>query len=415
MADKQAKFYEDFAVRVILPEHICEESFDAVVLAVKAPETRKYFQSVLQEQGVPKEKIIDYQEHDVSLHRAPNSDKMAKNLLIYDEGGMGDRIIHKKVVETMIAMDPDIRIDIYENHADGFLRFLYQDTPQVQEIQYLPKGIYEVRRDSYQAALDFCATTWTRVDALKQPSLLSHELFSNLERMKKQAEQEGYAEGIPASVFYQRCGFRGIDCYRHAGADILPMKDIHVRIPSTTEGKKTFEQMGLGKYITLNCGNGDTDNLKQVAKSWPTERFETLIALLHDAYPDVEILELGAKDAYPLAGANRSVFGASYGLVREILAHSLLHIDIEGGLVHMATQLGTKCIVLFGPTQVYFFGYSQNINLKRGQCHGCCHLYSGDWNRCARGLSEPECMYSITPEMVMDHAAEYLEKCAFCR
>ena len=43
-----------------------------------------------------------------------------------------------------------------------------------------------------------------------------------------------------------------------------------------------------------------------------------------------------------------------------------------------------------------------------GTCHGCYGLYE-DVNRCARDLDEPECMYSITPEMVMDAAREYLD------
>jgi ADP-heptose:LPS heptosyltransferase len=48
-----------------------------------------------------------------------------------------------------------------------------------------------------------------------------------------------------------------------------------------------------------------------------------------------------------------------------------MHIDDEGGLVHMATALGTKCAVLFGPTPVGIFGYEQNINICADTCKEC--------------------------------------------
>ena len=48
-----------------------------------------------------------------------------------------------------------------------------------------------------------------------------------------------------------------------------------------------------------------------------------------------------------------------------------------------------------------------HINIKVGNCHDCCGVYM-DSNRCARGLEKPECMYSITPEIVMGNIEKYL-------
>ncbi|MBR5162824.1 MAG: hypothetical protein IKW79_02235, partial [Schwartzia sp.] len=94
-------------------------------------------------------------------------------------------------------------------------------------------------------------------------------------------------------------------------------------------------------------------------------------------------------------------------LVKYVLRNAVLHVDIEGGLVHLATQLGTKCAVLFGPTPVTFFGYPQNINIVSPRCAGCHGLYE-DLNHCAKEQAEPECMRSITPEMVMEAIAKYM-------
>ena len=99
--------------------------------------------------------------------------------------------------------------------------------------------------------------------------------------------------------------------------------------------------------------------------------------------------------------------GSDFRLAFYLLKNSIVHIDIEGGLVHIATQLGTKCVVLFGPTIKEYYGYEQNINIQAGGCHNCWGLYS-DVNRCARSMEEPECMYSITPELVMGYVDEYM-------
>ncbi len=407
MADRHADVYEDLAVPVITPDRIHEKAFDRVVLAVKSAETRKVFRSILVAQGVPEEKIVEWEEPNVSIHRPLSVERMRKNILIYDSGGMGDRIIHKKIVELMMAMDSSIEIDIYGEFMADFLEYLYHDTPKVRVLART-FGDFEARKTMYQAAVFFVATTMTRVEELKRPSLLSPRLFSALERMQEQITKGDYGEEYPAFTFYQRCRFRGLNCYEHAGADVLSIDDKPVSIPVDAAGRMAFEKTHLRLYVTLNCGTGDMTGIRHVAKSWPKERFEALIVLLKEAYPSIEIVQLGAEETKPLVGVDRCILGEPYGLVREILAHSLLHIDVEGGLVHFATQLGTKCIVLFGPTEVEFFGYPQNINVRAGNCHGCCHLYPQAYNCCARGMEEPECMYSITPEMVMEHVKAYI-------
>ncbi|MDR0485594.1 MAG: hypothetical protein LBH29_02575 [Elusimicrobiota bacterium] len=84
-----------------------------------------------------------------------------------------------------------------------------------------------------------------------------------------------------------------------------------------------------------------------------------------------------------------------------ILKRSLLHIDIEGGCVHIAKSLGTKSLVLFGITAPELVGYEENINIMSSLCNGCvryeCPLYE-----------EPVCVNAITPDFVAQKAADYL-------
>ena len=78
--------------------------------------------------------------------------------------------------------------------------------------------------------------------------------------------------------------------------------------------------------------------------------------------------------------------------------------------MHLATQFGTKCAVIFGPTPMHFYGYPQNINIVY---EGCCNCMGShpDWAfECFRGLAEPECMYKVTPEIVMGRVRGYIEE-----
>jgi len=94
--------------------------------------------------------------------------------------------------------------------------------------------------------------------------------------------------------------------------------------------------------------------------------------------------------------------------LKSVLKHSRAHVTYEGGTTHIATQLGTKCVVTFGPTLAQFSGYPSNVNISSTTCSGC--FESGmNWNsRCARGLDEPACMESITGMMVYEGVCEIL-------
>ena len=98
--------------------------------------------------------------------------------------------------------------------------------------------------------------------------------------------------------------------------------------------------------------------------------------------------------------------------VKVILKNSCLHIDNEGGYTHIRHAIsGGKTAVLFGPTSVDFFGYSDNINIKGEGCETFCEWCTANWQEvCVRGFTYPPCMYSITPEAVFRRISSYLKE-----
>ena len=105
--------------------------------------------------------------------------------------------------------------------------------------------------------------------------------------------------------------------------------------------------------------------------------------------------------------ADRYLLGESLELMKYVFKNSLLHVDCEGGPVHLASQLGTKCVVLFGVTDVNYFGYKQNINIVSEICSPCYWVWESN-KECLLKSKEPLCMLSITPQKVFDVSYRYL-------
>lgn len=111
------------------------------------------------------------------------------------------------------------------------------------------------------------------------------------------------------------------------------------------------------KYITINFG-ADVMRIGQTQlKLWPKENLEKFVNIFKNAYPDYQVVQLGSADATRIKNVDIYVLGKSIELTKWILKKSSCHVDCEGGLVHLATQFGTKCIVIFGPTPVHMYGY----------------------------------------------------------
>lgn len=181
------------------------------------------------------------------------------------------------------------------------------------------------------------------------------------------------------------------------------------RISLNGNFKAEFDSLGLGNYITVNCSSGNQKVLsgEKQTKVWSKEKFEDFCQKFKKAFPGISVIQIGDRDTERIETSDRLIAGSDLELVKYILGNALLHIDGEGGMVHLATQLGTKCIVLFGPTPMEYYGYPQNINLCAGDCHGCMGLVADWYTKCPL-YGEAKCMNAITSEMVANAARDFL-------
>ncbi len=163
------------------------------------------------------------------------------------------------------------------------------------------------------------------------------------------------------------------------------------------------------KIITVNRSVGSAYG--KSTKLWPLTNYNKLISLLKKEYPDYTIIQIGfePKKIKPLIGCDINLANKTNFLeICALLKLSQLHIDCEGGLVHLRRVInGGTSIVLFGPTSPDVFGYDKNINIKGEGCHISCEWILRNWTTCCLKNTYPTpCMASITPELVFNKIKE---------
>jgi len=187
-------------------------------------------------------------------------------------------------------------------------------------------------------------------------------------------------------------------------------------IPVMEDEYVFLDDLGLKRhcFITINRGV-DTNYTKNSVKMWPQFYYNTLVKLLKKKYPDILLVQLGPsyERCQSFEGIDLDLIGkTNLEQVKVLLKHSLVHIDGEGGMVHLRHALkGGTSVVLFGPTSSEFFGYSENENIVGNGCGAWCEWTVNNWQeKCLRGYKNAPCMMSIIPEKVMESVEKIISE-----
>jgi ADP-heptose:LPS heptosyltransferase len=162
-------------------------------------------------------------------------------------------------------------------------------------------------------------------------------------------------------------------------------------------------RLGLarGTYVTVHNGF-DTDFVitgRRATKCYP--HFGAVVARLKRQLPGVTFVQIGTTtsapiDACDLVLLHQTTLDEASGLI----AGAALHLDNEGGMVHLAACLGTRSAVLFGPTPSDYFGYPGNLNFDPPVCGNCWWTKRSWMDVCAKGYETPLCLSEQDPDMV---------------
>lgn len=423
MLDRNYLEYSKYMIPVYSITDIKKLQFDYILVALRAESNYNAVKDELLLRGVDENKIIKgLVRQEVSLSTIEKNDSLAAfelslqnnilNIAILVSGGLGDLIIQKRFVLEIIKYVPDCIIDIYVPRLVSFAIYLYSNCKNVKNV-ISDLGIrYTSNNTKYDIAMHLQSTRYVVIDHLKENGLIEkyNEFEICIRKLQLEVKKEDFNFHTLVHSIYQRRIYNGINAYTAFNYNgVFNITDYHVDMPLLLNDVELLEKYQITSYITINYGNGIWKDSSKVAKVWPLEYFDKLVAMFKNEYPNIKIVQLGNEGAENIKQVDKYILGAKFEEVAHILKNSLLHIDIEGGLVHFASQLDTKCVVLFGPTPIEYFGYENNINIKTGNCYNCYGVYK-DAYKCARDMEKPECMYAITPELVMQKVNEYMKE-----
>lgn len=150
------------------------------------------------------------------------------------------------------------------------------------------------------------------------------------------------------------------------------------------------------------------------SKNWPVEKFASLIALAAREFPGARFAVVGGKaDAAvgeALAASCPGRVGNFCGKTSvaesmALLAKCDLLVANDTGPVHMAAAVGTRCLVVFGPTRPDWtgpYGDGHHVVMKALPCQPCL--------RKVCPLGTKACLQAVSPDEVLSEMRGMLAK-----
>ena len=218
---------------------------------------------------------------------------------------------------------------------------------------------------------------------------------------------------------YQQAKMRGKNCVNCINFDNFVdglRQDFIYNIQIPDSYTKTLKKYGLQekKFITLNRGSYTIPGQGEGTRVWPLEYYNKLIKLLKKHYPEYKIVQLGQTEDIPkMDNVDLCLCGKTdMDELKTLLFGAFLHIDGEGGMVHLRKAMDAgPSVVLFGSTDPEYFGHATNINLRSNVCpYACCEMHDLWLHKCLKSENGlPLCLLSLTPENVFENIQKYIE------
>lgn len=356
------------------------------------------------------------------FHGEKNDNKiLIKNLKLPDglnigikvEGGVGDYVISANYVHKFKEKYyiPAMNIDLFyvrnpeaikgifgENLADRY--FLMHNDPSEREL-YKKYDLF-IRISRYPM---FVNRNPKKIQ-MYQPLLLTYILA--LEKF-----QWKYSRFFDSAPFYDGqtamiANIHGVGRLQQCDIDgilgVTEMYEHHIEISGNEE--KYLHELGLSEdsYIIIVASADARCSGSQNNKVWPENYWNLLLEKIKDKYPNYKTVLIGSEILYDPINVDLDLSGKTdIESVKILLKNAALLISSEGGMVHLRYALTLKkSIVLFGPTDPQFYGYSNNTNLRTDVCKYPCEWFCEDWFKHCSHKEFKACMWSLTPRAVID-------------
>lgn len=341
-------------------------------------------------------------------------DKKKVRISIYLGGALGDYIVYLRFVDEISLMG-NCEIDLFLDRI-VFAEYVFGSRPNVNICHDVDNCLFINNAGHYDFALHLDHGITVKHCNLGQLRIKSKLYYDTVCRIFEYTKARTLCiddQDNRQSVLLRRAKFAGdtkwslLSC---GGA--IDMGNCYSSILIHADDLAVLEryQLTSKKYVTVNYGADKNMGGTAQTKVLPLSTLESLVQIIKIKYPDYIIVQTGTVGSDKIAGADVYAFECSLKETAVVLKNSLVHIDSEGGLVHLASQMSTPCVVSFGPTPSYYYGYARNENIVAPACNDCMSA-ARQWNViCPKKLQTPECMQSITAEMIMQRIQYVINK-----
>lgn len=337
-------------------------------------------------------------------------DKKLK-ISIYLGGALGDYIVYLKFVDEISSIC-DCTVDLFIDKII-FADYIYGKRENVNIIHDAHNNLFNNSTDKYDLAVHLDHGLTLRNCNLgsireKAPDFyvsackIVEYYKSNRIDINNQSERE--------IVILKKAEFFGDNKWSKLSCGVADMGNMYSNILLSPNDSFVLDRYNLKdkRYITVNFGADKNMGGTAQTKVLPFETLAGFVQRFKSECPEILVVQTGLKDSTKIPNVDCYAFDCVLGETAFILKDSMCHIDSEGGLVHMSAQMSTTCVVSFGPTPEYYYGYKRNRNIVSTVCNNCMAT-TPQWSRlCPRGMQTPECMKSITVDMIFEQVRDVI-------
>lgn len=413
IVDSKFEQYEGILINghIIQNPRLCSQfEFDYIVIAIDSENVTNEIVKTICDMGINEEKIVTafgrYLKNleiseDTSLDAADANERI--RIKIINQDGIGDALFDLYLIKAFRELYKDkISIDfvskyemLFETETELEAYSFEAELPDIKyDLVLVDNRIMTVRFWKENRLKDISNKIWAYCVLNKK---VISEVFSN--RFFR-GQVNLYSKTINKKR-YEQSDLAGVFAYSETYLQVSEKDTMEILSRFDLEGRN---------YITVNRGEGHRNS--NSPKLWPKKNYDLLVQMIKERFPNYLIVQLGSDEEYgTFEGIDINLCGkTTLRDIKYVIKGASLHIDNEGGLVHLRHMLGGKSVVLFGPTEIETFGYVDNINIRVCNCKEACSNYSQNWfNGCILSNGIKSCMDNISVDMVFDRVKDYLQ------
>lgn len=328
------------------------------------------------------------------------------------DGGIGDHVVAARFLRDLLVEAGPLALDIYspkKNVAAWVLGSLGVSTRWFDDAM-----LWDRARKAYPLSLYLTQfvevyddTADWRLLADRSPRLL--EICQNILKFRPRIDAcitkhpylDGHLGRIATFMGLDRRTFLQGMAKIQYGGDRLPIE--------VDDG--ALQKFGLldRPFVTIHNGfDAEFDRyVTQSTKVYP--RFDEVVRCIKREFPELLVVQVGTVTSTRIDGVDIDLVGVTnLKELGAIVGGSVLNIDNESGIVHLARCFDVRSCVVFGPTSIEYYSYPGNINVAPPVCGGCWWVNENWMTQCAKGHAQAPCMALQSPDAVVAAFRNYL-------